>query len=77
VTVTQQSVAAERSWIASLEPFSNNDRETICSPGEGAGAFTVVVPSLYSDSNSPEPPISAGKSFILGSPSLMRRTVSP
>lgn len=31
----------------------------------------------YSGTVSPEPPNSAGKSFSFGSPSFMRRTVSP
>ena len=33
--------------------------------------------AVYSGRISPDPPISLGMSFILGRPSLMRRTVSP
>ena len=40
------------------------------------GARGAMRPQSYSGSTAPEPPISLGKSFILGRPSLMRRTDS-
>ena len=40
----------------------------------GVSVETERVPGLYSGSVSPDPPISAGKSFILGKPSFIRNT---
>jgi hypothetical protein len=43
---------------------------------EGRRAPALRGIASYSGSTSPDPPISLGTSFILGSPSLIRRTVS-
>jgi hypothetical protein len=37
----------------------------------------AVTQPTYSASNTPEPPISFGKSFCFGNPSLILRTFSP
>src|SRR2546421_4043117 len=54
------------SWPAAVDRQCNR-----CAAARGA-----MRPQSYSGSTAPEPPISFGKSFILGSPSLMRRTDS-
>jgi hypothetical protein len=61
---------------ARVRSLANNGRGAAGWMAAAALAKSLAV-FIYSGSSSPEPPISFGKSFIFGSPSLMLSTFSP